>query len=308
MQLTNKSASQQISFRRAGHDEVPILLAIANEAYANSYEFTPFTEEDLRLNEPDHITLVAQRGDKVIGFALIDSHSHRDEAEAEIESLAVTKQAGTSVEKLLVYACEKTAKAKFVTYYLPPEDEKIGWLTKRGYVIESGYCHFVASLDQLPPPPTVEADVKGFRERSMTDSEEDEIINVVNAAYGHERLTKQHFERWRKQDPLFSNEWVLLGVLEDKIVSVVCSRQDIGYNQTHGKRRGYLGPAGTLPEFRSRGLNKALNWHAMKFLRDKGMSEVSLYTAETNEQVHRLAKDLGYQQRYVWKRLKKTLG
>lgn len=83
----------------------------------------------------------------------------------------------------------------------------------------------------------------------MTASEEKEIIKVVNAAYGHERLTAHHFERWRKQDPSYNNEWVLLAIVDDRIAAVVCSRQDVRYNQIYGKRRGYLGPGCTLPEF-----------------------------------------------------------
>lgn len=58
---------------------------------------------------------------------------------------------------------------------------------------------------------------------------------------------------------------------------------------------------------RGKGINKMLNWFAMKFLHNKGMEEVSLETAEDNEAIHRLATDLDYQRRYVWKRLKKTL-
>jgi GNAT superfamily N-acetyltransferase len=283
---------------------MPILLAIGNEAYANSYEFTPFTEDDIFRGRPGDIVVVAERENEVIGFALLEFRTRKGETEADISILAVTGNA-ENVEKLLVDECEKVCGTKVITHYLPPDDKRITWLTQRGYVVEPGYCHFVAPLEELPPQPTV--NLNGFQVRSMTSSEEAEVIRVVNASYGHERITKFHFERWMKQDPLFNDDWVLLATVDGKITAVACSRQDLRYNQTYNKRRGYLGPGCTLPEFRSKGINKALNWYGMKFLRDKGMQEVSLETAEANEPIHKLAADLGYQRRFVWKRLRKTL-
>jgi len=302
--MSISKADEQISFRKARQDDLPILLTIANKAYENSYEFTPFTEDDVFRERPGDIVLVAEKENEIVGFALLEFRTRKDEREAEISILAV-KGSADNIEKLLVEVCEKAAHTKVITHYLPPDDKRIPWLTERKYVVEPGYCHFVASLEQLPPQPTV--NVKDLQVRSMTASEETEVINVVNIAYGHERLTKFHFERWRKQDPLFNNDWVLLATVDKKIAAVACSRQDLRYNQTYCKLRGYLGPGCTLPEFRSKGINKALNWHALKFLRDRGMREASLETAELNEAIQKLAADLGYQRRFVWKRLRKTL-
>jgi len=279
--LSERKANEEISFRKARRDDLSTLLTIANETYANSYEFTPFIEDEIFRERPGDIVLVAEKENEVIGFALLEFRTRRGEKEADISILAVRGTAEND-EKLLVEACEEEADTEVITHYLPPDDKRIPWLMERGYVVEPGYCHFVALLEHLPPQPTV--DLKDFQVRRMTASEEAEVIKVVNIAYGHERLTKFHFERWRKQDPLFNNDWVLLATVDKKIVAVACSRQDLRYNQTYGKFRGYLGPGCTLPEFRSKGINKALNWHAMKFLRDRGMQEASLETAETTKQ------------------------
>jgi ribosomal protein S18 acetylase RimI-like enzyme len=141
----------------------------------------------------------------------------------------------------------------------------------------------------------------------MRESEESQVIDVVNAAYGKRRLTQDHFDRWRREDPLFNEDWILVAISDGKMVGVLCLRQDLQYSRVLRRRRGYVGPAATLPQYRSRGIGKALNWHGMKFLKAQGLNEASLYTAENNLPVHRMVSALGYERRYTWKRFKKTL-
>lgn len=73
------------------------------------------------------------------------------------------------------------------------------------------------------------------------------------------------------------------------------------------QRRGYLGPAATLPEFRGRGLASALTQKAMNFLFVKGMDSVALYTGERNKPSVHLLKKLGFRVGHHWKILVKRL-
>jgi ribosomal protein S18 acetylase RimI-like enzyme len=283
-----------------------MMIAIADEASSGSYEFTPFTKADFEPWRPNDFVLVEEVGDSITGCAVIELKAHKNEA--EITTLAAKPEFTTAeAEGPLFQASEEwVANAKTIAYFVPTEDPRINWLSERGYSTEPGFCHFVAPLNPLPSEPK-KPRPNGFQIRSMKPNEEDTVIRAVNEAYGYERLTRSHFERWRNQIPMFSEDWILLAFVDGEVAGAVCASQDVRYNQTYNKRRGYLGPGATLPKFRRKGINKTLNWYAMKFLRGRGMDEVSLYTAESNVEVHRLCNSLGYEHRFTWKRMKKTL-
>ncbi|MEM2780808.1 MAG: GNAT family N-acetyltransferase, partial [Candidatus Bathyarchaeia archaeon] len=71
-------------------------------------------------------------------------------------------------------------------------------------------------------------------------------------------------------------------------------------------KRGYLGPAATLSEFRGKNLASALTRKAMNFLYEKGMDTVSLYTFEGNIPSITLLKKLGFKVQHHWKFMHKT--
>jgi len=72
-------------------------------------------------------------------------------------------------------------------------------------------------------------------------------------------------------------------------------------------KRGYLGPAATLPEFRNKHLASALTAKAMNFLFEKGMDSVRLGTSEQNISSITLLRNLGFQVDIVRKILRKEL-
>lgn len=284
--------------------DIDTMLALSNEAYRNSYEFTGFSSSDFALDKSGNFALLAESDETPVGCIMVESPSTFDPNEAEITILAVsTKERVRNIEEALILAVEKYVEVANTSFWVGAENEKISWLPSRGYAMEPGYSHFVAQLATLPKEPVVQ----GVLFRSMKNSEVSEVIDVVNSAYGKRRLTPEHFDRWRREDPLFNEDWILVAVSEGKIVGVVCLRQDLDYNRVYAKHRGYMGPAATLREYRSRGIGKTLSWHGMEFLKARGMDEASLYTAENNLPVHKMVLDLGYENRYTWKRFNKTL-
>ena len=89
--------------------------------------------------------------------------------------------------------------------------------------------------------------------------------------------------------------------LNNKIVSVVASRLDIEYNEFFGGKRGYIGPATTLSEHRSKHLASVLTCRTMNFLFEKGMNSVALYTSEQNIPSLTLLRKLGFKVGHHWK-------
>lgn len=90
-------------------------------------------------------------------------------------------------------------------------------------------------------------------------------------------------------------------------MSAVVARPDTDYNKYLHLRRGYLGPAATLSEFRNKHLASALTAQAMNFLFEKGMNSVRLGTSEQNVSSITLLRNLGFQVDIVRKILRKKL-
>jgi ribosomal protein S18 acetylase RimI-like enzyme len=90
-------------------------------------------------------------------------------------------------------------------------------------------------------------------------------------------------------------------------VSAVVAKPDTDYNRYLRLKRGYLGPAATLPEFRNKHLASALTVQAMNLLLEKGMNSVRLGTSEQNLSSISLLRSLGFHVDIVRKILRKKL-
>ncbi len=291
-----------VRVREFKEEDLPILVEIINLANKNSYEFIPYTVESFKeeISERNLKILVAEEESEIRGLAAYSAGVWGE----EIEILCVDPKikSKTEIEDVLLEEIEKLVRGEKFFIFLDAEGLDVEKWTRRGYRIEGGLYHMVAELDSVKPLPPVP---EGFVLRSLRKGEEEEMVETINRAYGKERVSRSSIERWRKDDSLFNEEWIHVADFEGKIVSVVVSRRGLEYNRYFKAKRGYLGPAGTLPEFRGKGLASALTRRAMNFLYEKGMDSVALYTSENNAASIALLRKLGFKIRHNWKFLYK---
>jgi ribosomal protein S18 acetylase RimI-like enzyme len=283
--------------------DLPDLIKLLNEAYIGSYEFTPYTEDGLRkwILEASLVIFVAEEDGEIVGSAAYED-GHWGE---EIRWLITREgQNRTALEDALVKVVEKQVKGKTIFTVVDVESPKIGDWVKRGYVPHGGLYHMTAMLDGVKPLPRVP---EGVILRCLKPNEEKRLIETVNMGFGFERLKAGVIQKWRSEFPSFSEEWIHVAELDNKIVSVVVAKPDLEYNKFFGGKRGYLGPAATLPEYRGMGLASALTRRAMNFLFEKGMDSVALYTVEENVPSVALLKKLGFKISHHWKFMRKNL-
>ena len=279
--------------------ELPKLVELINRAYEGSYEFIPFSVESLEkeISRRGLVFLVAEQGETIVGCV----GYWRNPRGTEIEWLAAFSDA---VRDALVQEVEKDEEGEVFTA-VDVDSPLMEFWVKRGYVAEEGLYHMTAKLDGVKPLPEVPA---GTVLRSLKPGEEKLLVDVVNASYGWERLKEDHIARWKAEHPPFNEEWVHVAEVNGKIVSAVVSRPDTEYNKHFHAKRGYLGPAATLPDYRGKNLASALTRRAMNFLYEKGMDTVSLYTFEGNVPSITLLNKLGFKVQHHWKFMhKKTL-
>ncbi|MGQ9624273.1 MAG: GNAT family N-acetyltransferase [Candidatus Bathycorpusculaceae bacterium] len=292
-----------IKIRNFLWEDLPSLVKLLNEAYMDTYEFTPYTGEGLRswILEANLKVFVAEENGEVSGSAAYED-GHWGE---EIRWLAVLEsQNRRALEDALVKAVEKQVKGETVFAVVDFGSPKISDWVERGYKPKGGLYHMTALLNGIKPLPKVP---EGAVLRCLKLDEEQKLIETVNASFGFERLKPGVIQKWKSDFPFFSEEWIHVAELNNKIVSVVVAKPDLEYNKSFGGKRGYLGPAATLAEYRGVGFASALTLRAMNFLFEKGMDSVALYTSEENAPSVALLKKLGFKVSHHWKFMRKNI-
>lgn len=279
------------------------LVKLLDETRKGSYEFIPISEQKLRsqIKEMALKILVVEEEGEIIG-SVAYNNGHWGE---EIEWLCVRENPNRKhLENLLAKEIEKYVKGEKIFTVVDAESPKINEWGERGYKPEGGLCHMIATLDGLKPLPKVP---EGTIISSLKTEEEKDFVEAVNAGFNHERLKQGVVQRWKSECPPFSEEWIHIAKLDNKIVSVIVSRPDVKYINFFGGKRGYLGPAATLSEYRGKNLASALTRRAMNALFEKGMSSVALYTTGQNVPSVTLLRRLGFKIEHHWKFMHKNV-
>jgi ribosomal protein S18 acetylase RimI-like enzyme len=291
-----------VQIRSFADKDLQKLVRLLNEVNKGSYEFTPYTEESLSswIQEAKLKVLMAEEKGKISGSAAYNDGHWGEEIEWLVARENLDRK---TIEDELVREIEKCVKGKTVFTAIDVGSPKINEWIERGYKLEDGLCHMVAGIDGLKPLPKVP---KGTIVRSLKPNEEKEFVAAVNAGFGWERVKLGVIQRWKLEFPSFNEEWIHVAEIDNKIVSVVVAKPDTKYNKFFDAKRGYLGPASTLPEFRGKNLALALTRRAMNFLCEKGMDSVALYTSERNVPSLILLQKLDFKVGHHWKFMRKT--
>lgn len=286
------------------NEHLPTVIRLLNDEYRGSREFVPFDEERVlsQIRRRGIRVLVAEENGYVLG--LIGTH-FEERSEEDISWLAVRGGSDRRiVENMLVTAVERKAEGDTVITTVDEGSSRISDWIDRGYELNPGWLRMSAKLDRLKPIPKI---AEGFKLRSLRVGEEAKLVEAINTGFGWRRLELGAVESWKFEDPPFSEDWVQVAETGERIVSAVVARPDTDYNKYLHFKRGYFGPATTLPEFRNKHLASALTVQAMNFLFEKGMNSVRLGTSEVNISSITLLRTLSFQVDNVRKVMRKKL-
>jgi len=292
-----------VQIRAFNEKDMTAVANLLNEQSRGSYEFVPFTEERIHsmIQEGRLKIAVAEENSEFVGSAAY----HDGHWGEEIEWLTVSKaQNRKTVGDALVREIEKFVKNKKVFTSVDVGSSLINEWMERGYEPEGGLYHMIANLEGVDPLPKIPV---GIILRSLKPREDKDLVDAVNVGFGWERLKQDDIQKWKADSPDFSEEWVHVAEFRDKIVSIVVAKRDVNHDRFFGGKRGYLGPASTLPEYRGKNIASALTRRAMNFLYEKGMTSVVLYTSEQNVVSVALLQRLGFRIGHNWKFMRKVL-
>lgn len=290
-----------VKIRAFTDEDMPTLINLLNETQRDSYEFVPYTEQDfsIMLEEGKTRILMAAENAQILGSTAYNDGRWGE----EIRWLAVLEIPNRkAIEDQLVKEVEKYVKGEKLFTGVDAGSSKINDWVERGYKLEGGLYHMIAKLDSVKPLPTFP---EGIIIRSLWPSEEKEFVDLVNVGFDWERMQMGMIQRWKNDCPPFDENWIQVADVDGKLVSAVASRPDTDYNVAFCGKRGYLGPAVTLPEHRNKNLASTLTHKAMNFLFEKGMNSVCLYTSEQNIPSITLLRKLSFEVAHNWKFMRK---
>jgi ribosomal protein S18 acetylase RimI-like enzyme len=291
-----------IHIRTSTEADLPDLVKLLNEAYRESYEFKPLSEEYVQsqIQEGRFKVLVAENEGRFLGTVTYND-GHWGE---EIRWLVVPKSENRrAMEDLLVKEAENHVKRDSVFTSIDIGSPETDVWVEHGYTAEGGLYHMVALLDGVKPLREVPEDVVI---RCLRHGEEKAFVEAANAGFGFERVKLGSIEDLKNESPPFDEEWIYAAEL-DRIIAVVVSSPDTYYNRFWTGKRGYLGPAATLPEHRNKNLATILTQQAMNFLFEKGMNSAALYTSERNVATGAFLPKLGFNVGHHWKFMRKKI-
>lgn len=278
------------------------LVQIVNAHYKNSYEEIPFTAESfseyVRNRKP--VVLVAEDSGRILGVISLVVWPWGN----CIDLLAAAKTSENErIEDLLVKELELVAKVD--SLYVNVEDGSpliVRW-ARRGYYMEGGVYHLTIPLtcERQVPPTKCDATI-----RSLRSDELGALVDLMNRSFGFERLDMDEVRSWWNV-PGFSEEWIQVAEVDGQLVFATVCMLDHEYTRNFGRRRGYLGPAATLQEYRNMGLTSALTVTALNFLFRKGMESAAMYIIEDNKASLGLALKIGFNIAKHWVHMNKDL-
>lgn len=292
-----------IEIRSFTDKDLQTVLKLLNEKGKGTYEFYPYDEERLRswIQEGKFKILIAEENGKVLGSAAYN-YGYWGE---EIEWLIVNKGPNRKlVENMLLNKVENLVQEGTVFTVVDGGSHEIDEWVERGYRLEGGLYHMVAILDNEKPIPEVPEDTVI---RSLRKEEEEEFVKAVNLGFGRERVNMGDIQHWKDESPPFKEEWIHVAEINNRIVSVIVAKPDTRFNKFFKGKRGYLGPAATLPEYQNKNLASALTCRAMNFLVKKRMNSVALHASEGNIPSITLFQKLGFKISHHWRFMRKNL-
>jgi ribosomal protein S18 acetylase RimI-like enzyme len=284
------------------NEDLSALVRLLNEMNEGSYEYVPFTEDDVRvrIQEGKFRILIAEENGEAVGSVTYNDGFWGE----EIRWLVVQERPDRKLtENTLVTQVEKCVHGETVFTSVDAGSPRTNDWIERGYKPEGGLYQMIAKLEHVRLLPALPECVTI---RSSRLEEEKKVVETVNAVFGWERLKLGFIEKGKIESPPFDEEWVHLATLEDKILSVVVAWPAVKYNKLFSGTRGYLGPAATVPEFRSKKLASALTVRAMNFLFEKGMDTAVLHTSELNGPSVTLLRNIGFEVGHHVKFLRKN--
>ena len=173
------------------------------------------------------------------------------------------------------------------------DDERMALLARHGYIRQPYQSlRLVRSLDDPIPEPVLPA---GFQIRPLKGPAEVEAwVALHRSAFGTDAMTVEE-KRAMMSGPDYDPHLDLVAVAPDGRLAAYCvcglSREE---NARTGCQAGYTDPVATHPDFRKRGLARALLLTGLRLLKARGAQWAVMGTGSDNDPMQKTARAAGF--------------
>jgi mycothiol synthase len=205
----------------------------------------------------------------------------------------------------------QVAEKRFTEVMFTPSSKAIcltDFLGRRGFVLERYFWEM-----QLPAGHPVEPAVlpEGFTVRTFVPDQDEELFthvrNVTFAEhYGSVQRTLEEMTYLTKE-PHFRSEGLFFAFEGDNIAGFCYTGIDPRECERRGETVGHIHTLGVMPEYRGRGIGRALLLTGVNYLR-RDVSLVELGVEGKNRNALGLYESVGFKQHKAWANLKKEDG
>ena len=177
------------------------------------------------------------------------------------------------------------------------DSERMALLERSGFIQQSDVTlHMEHSLREAVEEPQLP---EGFTMRQLAGKHEVEpYVQMHREAFGTENITVEH-RLTIMNNPDYRPELDLIAVAPDGTFAAFCvcnSNQEA--NAKSGRSEGEVGIVGTRPQFRNRGLGRAMTLAGMQRLKAQGIETAWLRTGSWNISAQRVFASVGFRITY----------
>jgi len=276
----------------------------------------PPAPEDIKMrwkrrnvNPLDDVNVLPGPGGELIAFsqtALFRDGTPRLAFEIGVHPSERCQGIGSALYRLVQLRAESAGVAHVTSPVYSPagvaRGECVHFLEKRGFRADHSYWQMrIDNIESQPRPIWP----RGISVRAFSDMERDAIIwaQLIIEAFV-ETATPQGV-RAQLSEPGVSKEGYFFAMDRSTGREIGTSRGRV--DLVAGQQVGYIGTVGVLPEYRGRGIARALVQQTLAYLAGLGLHSATLFVEDHNTPARRLYDKLGLRQVYrtdhYWKRL-----
>jgi ribosomal protein S18 acetylase RimI-like enzyme len=244
----------------------------------------------------EHITLWECDGN-TIGWTLLDPDCCSFDVFILPELSGSTSESHIldwSIDHLIRIVCQQGGKEIRTIWVSEHDTQRIQQLEKRGFQPgEESIWYLDRSLEEHVSRPQLPS---GYSLRKVTGGQDIKTrAEVAYRAFGSPKAFDEYWPRYQRffNSPVYLSSIDLVTVSPKGDFSSFCIVWPDPVNQN-----GVFEPVGTHPEFRSRGLGKAVVTEGLRRLQSCGMTRASVCTEFNNLAAQRLFQAVGFQKQY----------
>jgi len=275
---------------------IDLLVAVRPAARISSFPGIVDLRELLTLRHVQDCTrLWLEPEGRVIAFALVDHYSNLHfEYDPQAEHPGIEAEVVAWGVECIRRAIQEGGAASTLDASCRSDDTaRILLLERHGFVRqETRSLRLIRPLDEPIPAPNLPA---GFTVRHVAGEQEVEaLVALHRAAFGTENMTVEERLAMMRV-PEYDAVLDLIAIAPDGRLAAYCmcsvSQEE---NKRTARKEGYTDPVATHPDFRRRGLARALLLAGLHRLKQRGIETAVLGTSSDNHAMLRAAQAVGF--------------